>query len=169
MVGVRPQNHPQRRLGALTHLVASWIRFVDLVLRKSVEVKKVESFLTGLSHPYWDQHYTLKAASSKRLALIGGARARDAVVNQILPLRFRKSASETWSQYRELTASQSNEKVRRAAVRLFGEHPRQKTFLKKVYHQQALLQIYDDFCLPDSSGCEQCPFPEQLWRMDGSL
>jgi hypothetical protein len=169
MVGVRPQNHPQRRLGALTHLVASWRRFADLVLKESFDIKAVEKFLTQLSHDYWDQHYTLKAASNKRLALIGGSRARDAVVNQILPLRFHKAPQESWVQFRALAASQSNEKVRRAAVRLFGEHPRQASFFKKVYHQQALLQIYDDFCLPDSSGCEQCPFPEQLWQMDGSV
>ncbi len=33
---------------------------------------------------------------------------------------------------------------------------------KFLYQQQALLQIYDDFCLVDVSECDDCPFPEQL-------
>ena len=163
-VGVRPQNHPQRRLGALTHLVASWKRFAQLCLADTFTLKPTESFLTDLTHPYWKDHYTLRAAAKKPLALIGAARARDAVANQILPLRFLTNASEAWATYQCLGASQSNEKVRLAAIRLFGEHPRQGQFLKKVYHQQALLQIYDDFCLEDDTGCLECPFPEQLWK-----
>ena len=29
-----------------------------------------------------------------------------------------------------------------------------------------MLQLYHDFCLEDFTGCENCPFPEQLaqWR-----
>lgn len=164
-VGVRPQNHPQRRLGALTHLVTRWKQLASQALGESFDIKRTEAFLTGLAHPYWDQHYTLRAPSTKALALIGASRARDIVVNQILPLRFQDDAQATWSTFQSLSASQSNEKIKRATIRLFGEHPRQRAFLKKVYHQQALLQIYDDFCLEDDSGCVQCPFPEQLWKM----
>ena len=41
-------------------------------------------------------------------------------------------------------------------------------FLKSVTHQQALLQIYEDFCMQDNSDCAQCPFPEQMakWSCD---
>ena len=88
------------------------------------------------------------------------------MANQILPLRFQDDPQATWSTYQSLSASQSNEKIKRATIRLFGEHPRQRVFLKKAYHQQALLQIYDDFCLEDDSGCVHCPFPEQLWKMN---
>lgn len=165
-VGVRPQNHPQRRLGALTHLAAKWKPFADQALGAHFDLKLTEAFLTSLAHPYWDHHYTLRAASTKPLALIGASRARDVVVNQILPLRFHNDPKATWSTFQALSASQSNEKIKRAAIRLFGEHPRQRAFLKKVYHQQALLQIYDDFCLQDDSGCVNCPFPEQLWKMN---
>ncbi len=166
---VRPQNHPQRRLGALTHLAASWKPFRELALGPSFAGAELEKFLKSLSHPYWDHHYTLKAATAKPLALIGASRARDAVVNQILPLRLPRDPQDTWTQLQKIPALQSNEKVRRAATRLFGEHPRQENFLQKAYHQQALLQIYDDFCLFDASGCEDCPFPEQLKKMAETL
>jgi hypothetical protein len=31
-----------------------------------------------------------------------------------------------------------------------------------LWQQQALLQIYDDFCMQDASDCARCPFPEQV-------
>ena len=34
--------------------------------------------------------------------------------------------------------------------------------LPSAGEQQALLQIYRDFCLEDASECADCPFPEQL-------
>ncbi len=168
-VGVRPQNHPQRRLAALSQLVAAWKPFARIVLEDDLNPRAIESFLTQLSHPYWDRHYTLKAPARKPLALIGPSRARDILINQILPLRNHRESEASWECYRRLGASQSNEKLRRAALRLFGDDPRHQRFQRKAYHQQALLQIYDDFCLRDASGCEDCPFPEQLWRMTAEV
>ena len=39
---------------------------------------------------------------------------------------------------------------------------RRRQFTRTIAHQQALLQIYEDFCLQDNSDCEHCPFPEQM-------
>jgi hypothetical protein len=163
--GTRPQNHPQRRLGALGRLVAAWESFSQHALKMPLDRAAIDTLLTGLSHPYWEHHYTLRAPSRRRLALIGTSRAHDALINQILPLRFNEETEATWSHYRSLPALQTNEKLKRAVLRLFGDHPRKHAFQKKAYQQQALLQIYDDFCLADASDCEACPFPEQLWRM----
>ena len=54
------------------------------------------------------------------------------------------------------------EKSRRAALRLLGDRPDAGELTKRAYQQHALLQIYDDFCLEDTTGCGECPFPEQL-------
>ena len=62
----------------------------------------------------------------------------------------------------KIGAQLDNQKVRRATLRLFGQHPQADKLNKFLYQQQALLQIYDDFCLVDGSECEDCPFPEQL-------
>src|SRR5205814_6647127 len=55
-----------------------------------------------------------------------------------------------------------NRRVETAATRLFGNDPRRREFTKTIAHQQALLQIYEDFCLQDNSDCAHCPFPEQM-------
>ena len=39
---------------------------------------------------------------------------------------------------------------------------RRQRWLKRAAHQQGLLQIYEDFCLPDDSDCERCTFPERV-------
>jgi hypothetical protein len=53
--------------------------------------------------------------------------------------------------------------LRRAALRLLGsDRDRQKLFTRYYHQQQGLLQIFEDFCLEDASGCRDCPFPEQL-------
>jgi hypothetical protein len=72
-----------------------------------------------------------------------------------------------WHEYLELPSMLDNEKVKRATLRLFGLSPLAKDFQRKLHHQQGLLQLYEDFCLEDDSGCEDCPFPERLaqWRV----
>jgi hypothetical protein len=45
---------------------------------------------------------------------------------------------------------------------LFGSEVLAKPWQKSLAHQQALLQVYRDFCLEDTSDCAHCPFPEQL-------
>src|SRR5207253_1226715 len=67
---------------------------------------------------------------------------------------------------REWPAFRRSLEKRTAATRLFGDGPRRRKFTKTIAHQQALLQIYEDFCLQDNSDCANCPFPEQMakWR-----
>ena len=65
-----------------------------------------------------------------------------------------------------LPARLTNRRLETAAARLFGGNPRRREFTKTVAYQQALLQIYEDFCLQDNSDCAHCPFPEQIakWK-----
>jgi hypothetical protein len=73
---------------------------------------------------------------------------------------------EVWSAYSQLRAKLTNRRVETAAARLFADDARRSQFLKTVAHQQGILQIYEDFCMQDSSDCSRCPFPEQMqkWR-----
>jgi hypothetical protein len=165
--GVRPGNHPQRRIGALSVIVSRWDRLMRLFRdAPSFSEDQFRTFFQKLDHVYWSRHYTLKAgASDKALALVGATRVSDLLANQVYPLLIQ-SAPEQWAQFSRLPARLDNVRLRRAMARLFGKHPHQADFARKVYQQQALLQIYQDFCLEDDSGCEDCPFPVQLrqWR-----
>ena len=55
---------------------------------------------------------------------------------------------------------------KRCSIRLFGSQEAAQPWLSRLCHRQALLQVYQDFCLDDSSACHDCPFPEQLsqWK-----
>lgn len=166
--GTRPHNHPQRRVGALAGLLEQWGQLRPL-WEKNVNnrEKYVNKLLKSLSHPFWEHHYTLAsgtAPSARRL--VGRDRLRDILGNVIFPNAVRLHP-ENWREYAEMGRVDSNQKLRRASLRLFGrDEMRQKLFTRYYHQQQGLLQIYDDFCLEDASECRDCPFPEQLaqWR-----
>lgn len=167
LAGTRPTNHPQRRLAALARIAAQWPKFQRLANTHPLSPKACARFLGDLTHPYWDFHYTLKAARAKRsMALVGKSRAWDILANVLFPMHYGEHPKTTWDTYRTLPALLDNEKVRRAGIRLFAHHPDRARFTKRLYQQQALLQVYDDFCLVDTSECEECPFPEQLWAWE---
>lgn len=164
--GIRPVNHPQRRLSCLAEVLRHWREF-----KKSCKsLDGVAEFLAARSHPYWSHHYTVKSKRSERkLALIGQDRIRDFQINHLLPERLAADDRSAWDVYFNMPASALSERVDNASVRLFGNADgvnRRKSYLRKAWQHQALLQIYQDFCLRDVSDCEDCPFPEQLaqWR-----
>tara|TARA_R110002096_G_scaffold200639_12_gene384742 strand:- start:7623 stop:9032 length:1410 start_codon:yes stop_codon:yes gene_type:complete len=165
--GIRPANHPQRRIAAMVELMAGWERFSGFVPKPGEDPKpnwpkRVREVLANLQHTYWSHHYTLRSkAVAKPMALIGKDRISDILGNVLFPFAISAHSSE-WAAYRELPNSVENEKLRRAKIRLFGEATGRKKQFKKFYQQQALLQIFEDFCLVDLSDCADCPFPEQL-------
>ena len=164
----RPTNHPQRRLAALSILVRQWPAFRRALGKANV--KAVQRFFDALAHPFWNCRYTLIAnASPEPMALIGEARVADILANVVFPFwrvedRDPSTSLRTGvlSDYTTLPARLSNRRVETAATRLFSDDPRRRDFIKTLAHQQALLQIYEDFCLQDNSDCAQCPFPEQM-------
>ncbi len=157
--GNRPINHPQRRLATLGVIAQHWPTFRKF----STQPKALAEWLSTLKDPFWSSHYTLiSKASPKKLSLIGKDRISDLIINHLLPLKIADGDKTAWSTYQSFPAPAINEKVRRAHFRLFGNREDAQQFLKKSWHHQALLQIYQDFCLADTSGCDDCPFPEQL-------
>lgn len=159
--GNRPINHPQRRLATLAVIAKHWNTYRKL----SAQPKSLVEWLSSLTDPFWSWHYTLiSKASSKKLSLIGKDRIHDLIINHLLPLKVIEGEAGAWSFYQSLPAPAINEKVKRAHFRLFGNRDDAKQFLKKSWHHQALLQIYQDFCLEDTTECKDCPFPEQLAR-----
>jgi Protein of unknown function (DUF2851) len=170
----RPVNHPQRRLAAVSILIQQWP-----ALRRSLgkqNVSAIEKFFNALDHPFWKFHYTLTAdASPQSMALIGGSRVAEILANVMFPFweiegachaatprRAGRRRVEVWSDYAKMRAPLTNRRVETAATRLFGDDPRRRDFTRTIAYQQALLQIYEDFCLQDNSDCAHCPFPEQM-------
>ncbi len=164
MGGSRPVNHPQRRTGALGAIANKWKALARIWEKPSPECEKhLYRFFDNLEHSYWENHYTLKSKpSGNPLRLVGKDRQRDILGNVIFPWLVGITP-DFWEAYSVMRGSGENEKLRRAMLRLFGDDPtRSKLFCKTYFQQQGLLQIYQDFCLEDSSDCEDCPFPEQV-------
>lgn len=161
--GSRPGNHPQRRLGALAALLDDWEQVsAPLVDAGRWSRAAWRETLLGLSHPHWSRHYTLTSAPAPApLALIGDSRVQELLANVAYPLLVPER-TRLWAEYLELPAQLDNHKLRRAAQRLFGPGARPEGVGRRLFHQQGLLQIYEDFCLEDDSGCRDCPFPERL-------
>ena len=158
--GVRPTNHPQRRVAALSTLLSSWPT-LEKLSRDSLP--EFTHKLLSCSDEFWDRHYTLTSTpTSKPITLVGKQRAQDFLANVLHPHRLAQNPDLHWSDYTKLPGGSPSERVQRAAYRLFGDRPEKASFLKKAWHHQALLQVYQDFCLKDHSDCKECPFPEQL-------
>lgn len=164
--GQRPANHPHRRVGALAALVNVWPQYRRLALARPFAHKPLVDFLHALDHPFWPRRHTLtSAATPGRISLFGRTHALELVANHLAPLAMHESGM-SFRSYQKLRNSAPNEKVKRCAIRLFGSLKAAAPWTRRVCHHQALLQVYQDFCLEDSSGCDACPFPEQLlqWK-----
>ena len=164
----RPVNHPQRRLAALAVLVQEWPAFRRALGKRTAAA--IEKFFDGLDHPFWKFHYTVTAdVSPEAMALVGESRVADILANVIFPFWLAEDVdpstslgTSVWPEYAKLPTRSTNRRLETAATRLFGDSPLRRDFTKTIAHQQALLQIYEDFCLQDNSDCAHCPFPEQM-------
>ena len=170
LVGIRPANHPQRRLAALAQLARRWPEVRALIDRKEGNLARdVTKFLTGLRDPFWDHHYTLASTpTAKPLALIGATRATEMLANVFFPLAIAAEPVR-WAEYQRLSAASSNRRVETAVARLFGQDAAtagRGEWVKTAAHQQGMLQIYEDFCLQDNSNCENCSFPERVGKFE---
>lgn len=164
--GIRPANHPHRRLGALAALVARWPDLRAALEASEFSVARVVGLLEETSHPFWSEYFTLQAeVLPSKTALIGRDRARDFTGNTALPVRAARDPA-LWAEYEKLGAGSASGALRRAALRLLGRRGDAAAFQSTFAGQQGLLQVYRDFCLADDSDCAACPFPEQLrqWR-----
>src|SRR3984957_11292546 len=157
----RPSNHPHRRLGALAELVRRW-KEVRLL---SPRLEEVAQWLSGLSHPFWDYHFTLTSRPTVRpFHLLGQTRVNEILANVIHPIPAPPSQPD-WESYKKIRAELSNRRLTIVCQRLFGETERAREHRRFLYQQQGLLQIFEDFCLADATNCASCRFPEMVGKL----
>jgi hypothetical protein len=171
--GLRPVNHPQRRLalaahwlvaGKLTAKIEEWC--AATVADKNL-VATLHKIFQVERDDYWSWHWTFKSARlAKPQPLLGEARVTDLAVNVVLPwlwMRAREGGNETIRREMERRflawpAAEDNAVLKLARQRLLGaSHPRG---LKGAAQQQGLMQIVRDFCEHSNAICADCRFPE---------
>lgn len=157
--GVRPSNHPQRRLAALALLVKRWEEWNGRCSLAEGDV--LMNFLTSLEHPYWSYHVSLPSARmEKPLALMGKDRALDFLINHVAAMDESPGA---WERYLSLPGGSPSSKVLKIAGLLLDAGD-VKRYTRKAYQQQAFLQIGVDFC---GTHCgDGCRLPEQAADWD---
>ena len=173
--GIRPANHPQRRVATAAHwsLRKGMFQELDRWLERTIESPDLVASLTEILQvrhdEFWSYHWTLKSARFPRpQPLLGEQRITDLAVNVVLPWLYVRALSgrnETLangaeSRYFHWPAGEDNSVLKLARQRLFGGVSAR--FLKSAVHQQGLLQIIRDFCDHSDSTCTGCQFPDLL-------
>ncbi|MEI6351656.1 MAG: DUF2851 family protein [Verrucomicrobiota bacterium] len=160
LAGIRPVNHPQRRIAALAAVVRNWAVIQTLALQ--CDVGAIRNFFSQLQHEYWDFHYTLTSKRSKaRMALVGEGRVTEMLANVFFPAAI-KAAPRFWHAYRELPAHDLNQRVEQAAARLLHANPAAPELLKLTLFQQGLMQLQEDYCIGCDHDCSRCLLPKKL-------
>jgi hypothetical protein len=175
--GIRPANHPQRRLA----LAAHWLAAGDLIpklerwfastISDRDLIPSLLEILGGATDDYWSHHWTLGSKQMKASQpLIGPPRATDVAMNAILPWFWMRAVAGKSVQLQETAEhryfawpmSEDNAVLRLARRRLFGATTGRQ--IKTAAAQQAILQIVRDFCQHSNALCDNCPFPELVKR-----
>ena len=118
----RPSNHPHRRLGALAELVRRWKEVRLLPPR----LDEVAEWIRGLSHSFWDYHFTLSSDPTARAVhLLGETRINEILANVIHPMLVSCNQAD-WESYKKIRAELSNRRLAIVCRRLFGETDRAK-------------------------------------------
>lgn len=170
--GVRPANHPQRRLALAATWLANpaWIDQIEAWFHRNPALPRAELDLATLLRPpcpeFWRRHYTLLGRPMDRdLPAIGRGRIADLAVNALLPwLWARADAGADDAARKRLKdlylgwpAAEDNAVLRRVRDRLFGS--RTLPLPNSAGRQQGLLQIVRDFCAHSNALCDRCRFP----------
>jgi hypothetical protein len=177
--GLRPANHPQRRLA----LAAHWLAAGDLVQQLEhwcamdlPDTRLPDSLreIFEVGHDdFWSWHWTFRSARLKKpQPLLGDARVTDLAVNVVLPWLWTRAVKGKNGKLQRVIErryfawppAQDNSVLRLARQRLLGSG--RGRLGRSAAAQQGLMQIVHDFCGHSNAVCEHCRFPELVcaWR-----
>ena len=171
--GLRPANHPQRRLALAAHWLADGglpARLERWCVHHAAAAALADSLLESFAAPpddFWSWHWTLRTKRlEKAQPLLGITRVTDLAMNVVLPwlwvraLEGRNEALrlEMERRYFAWPSAEDNSVLKLARERLLGRTSA-KGFSGAAL-QQGLLQVVRDFCEHSNALCADCRFPE---------
>jgi hypothetical protein len=170
LAGVRPVNHPLRRLMAAAVLAADRLTLSARLI--SYVDPEHEQFLERLSQAfsdlapddYWSHRLSMNTPRREApLALIGDERATAIVMNVAIP--FLAAGGHLGPSHqtllRSLPPEHDNALIRTTAKLLLGRDHNPALY-RSALRQQGLIQIFQDFCLHDRTRCQTCSLPALL-------
>jgi hypothetical protein len=177
--GLRPANHPHRRLALAAHWLArksfiasleQWFSSQEIGQENQMELL---ALMQAPEDAFWSRHWTLRSDCMRRpQPLLGIQRMTDLAVNSLLPWFWVRAVSadnpnlalRAERSFFRWPKSQDNAVLRLCRQRLLGGQSEEH--LSGAAGQQGLLQIAHDFCENANALCADCPFPELLRRQD---
>ncbi len=182
--GLRPANHPQRRLALAAHWLAGgnlvskiegWCA-ADRQFRPTTLAESLHEIFQVERDDFWSWHWTFNSARMKKpQPLLGAARVTDLAVKVVLPwlwIRAKEGGNEkilreVESRFFAWPAAADNSILKLARQRLLGTASRRPAhILNGAAQQQGLIQIVRDFCEHSNAVCVDCRFPDlvQAWK-----
>jgi hypothetical protein len=173
--GIRPLNHPHRRLGAAAALLKKHPNLLEKVLGALESGGDPSKLFLQARDEYWARHCTLGGKTqAKAMELIGVLRAQQIVSNVVLPFLAAcaeinadpRLLEQVRSRYTALPAGETNTLLRLAGQQFFATDAEARRHLNTERRQQGIMQILLDFCVNDKSLCRDCKLPEMVesWR-----
>jgi len=171
--GLRPANHPARRLALAAHWLAdgAWPNRLEEWLAEDIPDRRLPGTLVerwqAVPHDFWSWHWTFRSARLARSRpWLGVERATDLAMNVVLPWLWSRAGSggdpalagRAEHRYFAWPAAQDNAVLRLAGQRLLAGHSLPRPY--RAADQQGLLQIVRDFCDHADALCQECVFPE---------
>jgi len=163
---VRPNNHPVRRLIAMSHLILRYKK--NGILKEMVDIIKetplhkgyrsLERALIVVTDGYWVSHFDFGSdCRIENPSLLGRSRAADIVVNVLLPFAsaWGKLSSEPelvwkafalYQNYHKLTVNT----VEKHMIRQIGLSG---SLVNSAQRQQGLIHIYNTLCIQGKCDC----------------
>jgi hypothetical protein len=160
--GVRPQNHPMRRLAVAAAL---WGRPGRTITDELQHISRNDPttwfgelerlFNPEETIPFWSRRLGLRTPQGVHpVAFVGTRRVAALAMNVVIPFLAAQGEAVT-SLLEGIPAEHDNSIVRHTACLLFGRDASHKLY-QSALAQQGLLQIFHDFCIKDRSHCSGC-------------
>jgi hypothetical protein len=180
--GLRPANHPQRRLALAAHWLAldNFTGKIEGWLAAEIPDRELLASLHDIFQverdEFWSWHWTFESIPMiKPMPLLGEMRVTDLAVNVILPwlwVRAQAGGNERFQhkamqRYFAWPMAADNSVVKLARQRLLGTA--NARILKGAAQQQGLMQIVRDFCEHSNAICADCRFPELVRSLKPSI
>lgn len=167
LAGMRPVNHPLRRLMA----AATWFarppppgeRWASAARAGGPAEELALAQLATDDQGYWNFRLGLAGRRlSSPVGLLGPDRRGAMLWNVIRPFLVAAGGhAPPWSDPEGGATGEENRTVRQTALNLFGPDPSPALY-RTGLRRQGLIQIFQDYCLNDRSRCATCGLPGLL-------
>jgi hypothetical protein len=174
---LRPSNFPTRRLAGASLILQQFVKagILERILRiieglkehHQQVIKELENLFICQTGGYWATHYRVEEkapelVNEKSATLVGKERARDIVINIVLPVSLAYAAEIEDSLlkiniiqlYKVYPKVSSNAIIKDMSKKLFGAVKSANQFINTAARQQGLIHLYKLYCHREE--CNRC-------------